>query len=1102
MLGVKKSYQVLCKGVLALLFLYLQMASLYAQEQKKYFVTIQVKNDELKKVFDIIREQTALIVSGTDDLLDLSRKVSFVANKEELTSVLSRLVQGKGLICEIRNGKINIKKDDHIPVLIVNDSLISISGLITNTDGVPISGTAIKVSKGIKGTITDQNGQFSITGINKNDDLFVHAMGYWDQKISITGKHYFPIIMSPKPEFVDQVVVIAYGTSTRRFTTGSISSVNMGNNGPPPLSNLLYALTGRVPGLLIVENSGMPGANATVQLRGLNSIRNNLSETGNSPLYIIDGVPYKTESINLIELSSYLIDNNNPSNGISPLNSLNPADIQSIEVLKDADATSIYGSRGANCVILITTKRAREGSILFDATLYKGIARVTRKMNLLNTSQYLAMRNEAVKNEGPGTSEDDDINGTWDKNRYTDWQKELIGGVATFKDGQVSISGGNKKVKFLLGGGYHKETTVFPGDFSSERISTHLNVMTGAPWQRFKSDFSLNYSDGRMHLLGADITNLALTLAPNAPSLYTPDHKLNWKDFSNPLASINRPYDNIIRNLIASLMLSYRIYDSLTFKINIGGVNSVVRETKKRFKSSFSPQDSVDKALKSMFGKGEIKSWNIEPQLTYKLKHGKAEWNFLSGATFQREVVDNLLEEANGFQFEWQMDDVNQVADSNILRSHKYSEYKYAAIFGRIGYNYNSQFIANLSGRRDASSRYGNNKLATFGAIGLAWIFSKQKIIIDNLPILNFAKLRASYGITGNDQIPDYEYLGGYTSDGSEYDGIPALYPSRLPNTDYKWQKSRKAELALELQMLDSKIMTTIAVYRNRTNNQLVRYTLPPTTGFESIQYNQSALVQNAGVELELKNNNLHQGYFNWSTSFNLSINKNKLISFPDLANSPYADRLVIGKPVSIVKLYKSLHVDPQTGLYQVEDVPKNGIRDGVYNAYDQQSYKDIAPKFFGGLLNEITYKSIRIDVFFQFVKQNGYNYRYNMKMPGLFNQNQPVGVLDRWQSPGDIKNIQKFSNSTISAAWEAQNLNNSSTDLITDASYIRLKSVSVTYQLPQRWLKRLHIEAAGFFIKGQNLLTITKYQGLDPENQYRGQPPLKVMAMGFSTTF
>jgi len=457
-----------------------------------------------------------------------------------------------------------------------------------------------------------------------------------------------------------------------------------------------------------------------------------------------------------------------------------------------------------------------------------------------------------------------------------------------------------------------------------------------------------------------------------------------------------------------------------------------------------------------------------------------------------------MAQYGRGFPSEALMKTIN-AASSITTSTNTYAQYRYNAVFGRINHIIKEKYIINITGRRDGSSRFGpGRQFANFGAIGSAWIFSKEEAVKSLMPFLSFGKLRASYGITGNDQIGNYQYLDTYSPTGSGlYQGNIGLAPQRLYNPDFAWETNKKIEAGLDLGFLNDRIVATVNYYRNRSSNQLVNSPLPATTGFTSIQSNLPATVQNTGLEIVLNTSNIKTQDFTWSTSLNLSVPRNRLIAFPNLDASPeYSNRFVVGQPLGIRKLYQYTRVDPNTGIYQFKDV--NG--DGNLDVSDQKTIRFVGKNFYGGLLNSFQYKRFEFSFLFQFVKQTGYNYLYYLSGAAPGTQfNQPVYELSRWMKPGDITNVQRFS--TLAAYQTAYAQLANSDRAISDASFIRLKNLSFSYSLPQRWITKLKIETIRIFIQGQNLLTLTNYKGLDPENQNSVLPPLRVVTGGVHIT-
>lgn len=1086
----------LYKGGLLILFLFLQVTTLFAQnwQDTGKRITLHVK-DKLINVFEKMTLRDTLYFTYSKKDLEDEKIVTIDVTNEPVAAVMEKLLADKELKCTINGHFITITRNK-------TDSLIRITGRVTDKYGILLPAASVAEVENVNGVVTGPNGKFSIFVSAKASKLEVRYVGYNDETVNITGKNSIHVIMTPKEKSLEGMNVIGYVTAEKRALTGNIDHISEKVFAEQPVLNPLLAMEGRTPGLTVTPNTGIAGGGMNVQIRGRNSIRN--TSTENSPYYIVDGVPYPSGPLNIKGISLYPAAGNVPYNGISQLNYINPADMASISVLKDADATAIYGSRGANGVILITTKRGKKGDMRVHFTSYLGVGKVAHQVKLFNTQQYLQMRREAMKNDDTTISLFDyDVNGAWDTTRQTNWQKELIGKTAVINDQYIMVSGGNSRVQYLFSGGRHHETMVFPGDNSLLRYTAHFSLNTVSLNQRFRSSFVVDYAYGHTDLIGEDLTKTALILAPDAPPVYADSGKLNWQNntYSNPLLSTKRPYRNNVYNSLYNLQFSYDsiILKGLSFKNNLGLLKNSLAENSRRYRSSFNPAVAPVIPLYTVFGYSRIRTWIEEPQLNYQQSIGKGKLNLLVGGTYQNEIIDQRKHTASGFPSEEQMEDITTANQSTITSDQTYSEYRYGALFGRIGFDWNYKYMISLSGRRDASSRFGpGNQVAGFLAVGGAWIFSQENGIKDKLPFLSYGKLRASYGTTGSDQIPNYEYLDAYTATSTgQYQGVQGIIPSRPSNPNFKWEENKKLEVALEMEFMNNVISTTIACFRNRSSNQLIGYQLPPTAGFPTVQFNLDAVIQNKGLEVEITSNNIRSKSFIWKSAFNLTVPQNKLVSFPRIGNSSYANQFVVGQPLTIVKLYHNEGVAPATGIYQIENVYK----DDSYDVKDQQTIRSTDPVFYGGLENSIRYKSLEITLFFQFVKQSGYNYLYYTGLPGQFNQNQPVEVLNRWRSPGDDKPVQQYSTSTDKPAGQVYNSYINSNSLITDASYIRLKSFSISYDLPERWLNKKIISANVFF-NGENVLTFTKYKGLDPENQHLGLPPLRVLTTGFRMTF
>ena len=950
------------------------------------------------------------------------------------------------------------------------------------------------VTVSIKGTksfaITNFDGKYTVS-VTATDTLVFSYMGYKTVILPIDGRTIVNVLLQEDATTLQEVRVNAgYYSVKESERTGSIAKITSKDIEKQPVTNVLATMQGRMAGVNITQNTGMPGGGFDIEIRGQNSLR----LEGNNPLYIIDGVPYSSQDIG----SSYTSGNMPGQN--SPLNSINPGDISNIEVLKDADATAIYGSRGANGVVLITTKKGKEGKTTFNTTLSNGFGQVTRFMNLMKTPQYLSMRREAFDNDGVTPYPDDayDVNGTWDPNRNTNWQKELIGGTANYTNVQSSLSGGSDKTQFLLSGNYSKETTVFPGDFDFIKANGHFNLNHESDDKKFKINFTAGYTAQFNSLPSIDLTRDAITLAPNAPALYDAKGNLNWENnsFDNPLAKLAGKIKGQTYDLVASTLFSYELGLGFTAKTSFGYTD--LRQNQKNIlpSTSYNPAYRLGSEVSALFSNIiNRSSWITEPQLGWTRTIGNGKMEALAGATFQQQKSDQLVSAGEGFASNNLIENPASAANYLILNSDE-TVYKYQAFFGRINLNWQGKYLINLTGRRDGSSRFGpGRQFAPFGAVGAAWLFGTENFVKENAGFLSFGKLRASYGTSGNDQIGDYQFLDTYSTSGYSYQGISGLQPSRLFNPDFGWETNKKLELAMETGFFNDHIFTTVAWYRNRSSSQLVGIPLPGTTGFSDLQANLDAEVQNSGLEFSLRTVNSKTANFSWISNFNLSSTKNELLSFPGLEGSSYKNRYVIGQPINIVKVYHYKGLDPNTGIYQFEDFNGDG---NLSAADDKKTIKNLSPNYYGGFQNQVRYGNVQLDFLFQFVKQENFNENYRTAMPGTM-VNQPMAVTEHWQNPADVGPYQSYSNSN--ATKRAASTRFSQSDAaISDASYIRLKNVSISFDLPQNWTKKSSCKLS---IQGQNMLTISSYKGIDPEFRSSGYlPPLRIYTTTLQLTF
>lgn len=1056
-------------------------------------ISLSLTKAPLESAFKEIKKQTGFRFVYTKTEMQASRPVTLRITNKSMEEALRLLFSEQPLDYVIETNYVVIRRKINAAPVGVPIAPAEISGKVITEDGVPLAGASVLVKGSGIGVSTNAAGEFSLPGIKESDVLLISSVGYQSREIAVGKQTRFSIVLSLSVNSLDETVVIAYGKTTRRLNTGSVGRVSAAEISKQPVSNPLAALQGRVPGLLITQSNGYNGSGFSIQIRGQQSLLQ-----GSEPFILIDGIPAVNGNNAINQL-------NNAGFQLSPLNSLNPADIESIEILKDADATALYGSRGANGVILISTKKGKAGKTSLQVNLYTGNSRVTRTMNMLDTKGYLTMRREAFANDqlAPTSVNAPDIY-VFDTTQYTDFKKLFIGGTAHTFHTDIGISGGNENTQFRINTGYHRESTVLPTTLANDRFSFFSGINHINKKKNFTLNFSSSYSYNRNRLPAFDLSQY-INLPPHL-TLYDSLGQLNWKEgaltfrslqLTNPLAQLKATYKGNFQNLTGNIQVNYEAIRGLHFRLN-AGFNSMSGDEMKTH-----PSGSIDPAFTSttpysFFANNNRRGWIAEPQAEYSMKINKGKLTILAGTTFQESINTSTNISASNYTSDLLLASISGAGI--VTADNSLSQYRYSAFFGRVHYNYSDKYLFNLTGRRDGSSRFGpGRQFANFGAIGLGWIFSKENFFGKAVKILSFGKIRFSHGVTGNDQIGDYQYLDTWASNSQTYQGISILNPSRLYNPYYSWEENKKTEIGLDLGLWKDRILLTANFYHSRSGNQLINYSLPIQTGFNSISRNLPALIENKGFEFEVTSKNLLQRKFSWTTSFHLTIPRNKLVDFPGLSSSTYANTYIIGKSVNARVRYESLGVNPQTGVYEFTDVN----RDGIINLNDRVAIVQTDPSFYGGLSNRLNYHSFSIDLFFEFRKQTGRNYLAGLNVPGYRYANQPMIVLERWQQPGDRASIQRLTAITSSAAYQAaSNLLSGSNAIYSDASFLRCKNLSLNWELPLNWLKRIRAEKAQLYVHCQNLFVITGYKGADPENQnLLVLPPLKTITAGLQLT-
>lgn len=1080
--------------------------STHAQSANELKIDIVFTNSSLEESIRLLESKAKVKFIYNEALLDKSKKLNRNFKAKELNEILHQILSDYSLSYEIVDDKYIILKSisgQSVPEMEdlqsqkVNNIGFVQYGTVTDESGNPLPGVSVRLNNASNLATTDREGRFQI-GIHRDETTLIFTyVGYKNAQRRASRSRELFLALEPDPGRLDEVNVIGYGTSTKRTSTGSEMGITGKDLFNTPAANPAAALQGRVAGVYVQQGNGLPGSPMNFTIRGTNSLAGR-----NNPLFIVDGVPYLAEAINA--QSGTPLDAANGST--SPLNSLNPADIESINILKDADATAIYGSRGANGVVLITTKKGKAGKTSLEGSVKHGVSEVNHFVRTLTTAEYLAIRRKGYENTGDDPVSDQAYDLTnWDQNAYTDFQKLLIGNTAKMTDANLALSGGDERTNFRLSGTYLDQGNVFTKQQGYQRSAANFNIGHKTLDQKFEINLSAIYSSEKNNVSVLDQTSAAYNLPPNYP-LYNPDGSLYWSgvDFgipTNPLAQLNQRQNNVSTSLITNLVMSYNILQGLTFKTSLGFSRSDMDQ------SRFYPMSSMDPGVvynesRSMFAYDVSTNYIVEPQLSYTKNIAKGQLSALIGGTWQSQKSKQpFYTLANAFPSDDFLEDLRSARD--VTTSSSSSQYKYVSVFGRLNYNWESKYILNLNFRRDGSSRFGlNSRYGNFGSAGAAWVFSEEDFA-KNSSFLSFGKLRGSYGVVGSDQIGDYQYLDSYVSIPYVYNGVNGLDAIRIANQNYRWEETKKMEAAIDLGFFKDRLSLSVAFYRNVSGNQLVSFPLSIQTGFTSYQANLPAKVENRGWEFTLNSQNIKGKNFSWSTNFNISINQNKLLEFPDIEKTSYYSRYQIGRPLSSFYPLQYTGFDPQTGLPTVADLNGNGRIDYGYldtGRGDRYFAGATQPKYYGGLSNTVSYKKITLDFLFQFVKQKGRNILSQSFYPPGYLYNSAAEPILAYINAG--LPTQPQVTSSFNDAYDAYSDYISSDAVLTDASFIRLKNVNLSYDFDGNWLKRIKLQRLRIQLQAQNLFTITNYLGFDPESQGLSLPPLRTIVGALQFTF
>ncbi|MCG8320055.1 MAG: TonB-dependent receptor, partial [Cytophagales bacterium] len=942
----------------------------------------------------------------------------------------------------------------------------TIKGKITDENGEPLGGATILVKGTTIGAVTDLDGNYTLSVPDNAETLVFTFIGFVPQEVNIAGRSVIDIVMLPDLTTLEELVVVGYGEQSKRKLTSSVAKVTAKDIENLPVTSFDQALQGQAAGVHVQSASGTPGGPVLIRIRGQNSIN-----AGNEPLFVVDGVPIISGSLT----NGSIADRGGQTNILS---SINPEDIASIEILKDAAATSIYGSRAANGVVLITTKQGTKGKGRVNVDVFTGLGRATELLDVLNTKEYLKIKREAYENDGLPIPErllniDSTVN--------TDWQ-DVIYRTARINQYNISLQGGSDQTQFFLSGGFRDEQAILKnaglkrGNFRlnlDHVINDQFKVGTRIALSRENNDlFTANLSVVSPSR-GAIVARPYFPVRDSTGGFTGSVDFLNFFQF-NPLEELIEPtFENITSKVLANIYIDYQIIEGLNFRTDVGYDYNILEQNVFYPSTTFNGQFNDGDGRYSL---NQSNTYNIEPTIRFDKTFGLIHnFSSVAGVTFFNQVDKTSVIRGQNFV----SDDLKFLISAGEVinppsTGNNRSDYSFNSLFARVNYDYNSKYLLSLSVRRDGSSRFGkDNRFGTFWAISGGWVFSDERFFSNSW--LNFGKIRASYGTTGNDQIGNFPSISRWTVvDG--YGGIPGLAETQPGNSNLGWEETTKLDIGLELDFFKSRVRLEADYFLNRTKDLLLNRPLPGTTGFVQFTTNIGD-TENTGFELSVDAEVMNTNDFSWNTTLNLTRVDNKITSLvndePILFNG---GGYIVGEPINILRGFDFLEVNPETGNAVYRDI--NGDEQIDFDN-DQVVLGNSLPDFFGGMTNSFSWKGLSLDVFVQFVSGASI---YDSEASDYFNggvdqNNQITDILRRWQQPGDVTDVPKVTTNA------GRGLNNALSDrFIWDASYLRVKNITLSYSVPTEISEKWGINSARFYVTGTNLFTIADYPGQDPE--------------------
>ena len=970
---------------------------------------------------------------------------------------------------------------------------ITVQGVVKDQTGETVIGASVMEKGTTNGTITGIDGDFSLN-MSPNGTLVVSFVGYKTQEVQVKGQKQLQVVLSEDAEMLDEVVVIGYGTMKKSDLTGAVSSIGNKDIKDSPVSNLGQAIQGKISGVQIVD-AGKPGDNVSIKIRGLGSINNC------DPLVVIDGVP--------TDLG---------------LSSLNMADVERLDVLKDASATAIYGSRGANGVVMITTKRGTEGKGKLAVSANYSFQNATNVPSLLNAAQYAELSNDMMVNSGRNPTPE------WanpsELGAGTDWMDELLR-TGVMQNYTVSYSGGNEKSHYYVSGGFLDQSGIVKS-VNYRRFTFQSNSDAQVlKWLKFSNNitFSADTKKSGSYNIGDALKALPIYPVKNEDGSWSgPDGNSEWYGSTrNPIGptELNKSQTdgyNFLANLTAELTFT----KWLKFKSTFG------YDAKFWFIDNFTPKYNwkPTPTEETSRYKSDNKSFTYLWDNYFLFDHTFAEKHrvgLMAGMSAQWNTNDYLNAQKNVFMF----DNVHEMDNGEEMYAIGGNETEWALLsyMARVNYSYEDRYLLTATIRRDGSSRFGKkHRWGTFPSVSVAWRASQEKWFPKN-DYINDLKVRAGYGVTGSQaSVGNYSYLASYNTSvypfGISSGNQTALVSSTLANPYIHWEEVAQTNIGFDASLFNSRVMFSFDAYLKETRDMLVKASIPITSGFEdtTTTYTNAGKVRNQGIEMSLHTINL-TGELGWETNLTATYNKNKIKDlnsdvpyYINQINNSYVTMLAKDYPINVFYGYVTDGIfqnQSEVNTHAVQPGAEPGdIRfrdlnnDGVINDSDRTVIGNPNPSWLFSMNNSLSYKGFELSVFLQGIAGNKIYNANNIDNTGMAAAyNQTTDVLKRWQGEGT-------SNSMPRAVFGDPNQNTRVSDrFVENGSYLRLKNITLSYTFPKQWLQKAQIENARLSLSCENVATITGYSGFDPEVGINGidqnrYPISRTFSLGLNFNF